>query len=897
MRSRRRRFSGIPVALLLASTSALAADRVAFTTPDLLGAYGLELSRGTAVADFDGDGRLDVAMACRAGFGSGSFVRVWRSSGPRRFRAAEDWAVTSSQPLSLAVDDSNADGFTDIVNVGAFDATVLFGDGAGGFVTGPTRSFPQSGIAGAADVDGDGRVDVLFFGSDGVLRPYYADGAGAFVPGDAIAVGIEFPYAMSVADIDRDGALDVVLPRRIGIASSRVDLARGDGLGGFLAPVTMIPIGRRSSYLFYDADADGDLDAFAAQLQRATLVPYENAGAGSFVARSEIGTVIPAAGPARAVDENGDGILDILVAAPTALIVLPGAGGFAFGPPALIPIAPGTSEGMDLVDIDADGAIDFFQPVAGVGTLITYAPPGGGFGTTLPSAFPAGLTPRAVAAADLNRDGRLDLAVANRGPDSGNGSVTVFSGDGSGGFALRGDYATGARPHVVTTGDFDGDGLLDVAVGKLAGSDVNVLFGDGTGALSAPLGVEFTGPALSIRALDANEDGVDDLMVKSDYDASPDSRSAVLRLADGARGFAAPLVVTGALQAYGAIATGDLDLDGHEDVVARTSFAATVGVEVFYGDGLGGFPRSARTSASSPEPLAVGDVDGDGLPDVVTGSGVVPGRGALGLGILEPFEDPIPNGILRIGDGVLADFDSDGRLDLVGIGVAVAPGDPSAVAVLRGTGGLAFERPADFATADGAAGLAVGDFDRDCHPDVAVATASGVTVLFNRSLDAYAVRAGTVNAAAGPVTDVLFVNGSAGAGAERRVIVARTDPFELRVDAAPSRALSAFALYAWLGEPNGGTVQLLPRGLGRIAMPTPLVPGCRPLPRQIWNNLGFPALLGAPTLPSSPAPSVVVSAPGGLGGRVVAYLQGFIRDAAAPNGRAAVTNGIVLDVR
>ena len=552
------------------------------------------------------------------------------------------------------------------------------------------------------------------------------------------------------------------------------------------------------------------------------------------------------------------------------------------------------------LDVDGDGARDFFQPVLEAGVSLAYGPSGGGFGEMKPVTFAAGESPTAIAAGDLNLDGRLDLAVANRGPDAGSGTVTVFRGNRAGGFTLRGDTTSGARPECLAIGDFDGDGLPDVAVGKRAGANVLVHFGDGSGALMDAREFAFGGPVLAIRALDANEDGVDDLVAKSDQDTTPGSRrSVVLRLADGDRGFGPEVFLPGPLSAYGSLATGDLDLDGHVDVVAETLHHPYFVVEAFYGDGTGAFPRSATTGDGDVlAPIAIGDVDGDGLPDVVTTNGVVPGRGADGFGALEPFAEPLSRGVLGFDPGELVDVDSDGRLDLVAIGIPRAGiNPPRSVAVLRGTGEIGFGALVEHSTSEAARSLAIGDVDGDCKPDVVVATSTGVAILLDRSLDAIAVRAGTVNAAAGPVVDVLFANGSAGAGAERRIVIGRFDPFELRVDAPPSLASAGTCFYAWLGEPHGGTVQLLPRGLGRIAMPTPVRPGCLPRPRQLWNNLGFEPLLGTPTLPSSPAPSVLVSAPGGLGGRVVAYVQGFIRDASAPNGRAAVTNGLVLDVR
>ena len=75
-------------------------------------------------------------------------------------------------------------------------------------------------------------------------------------------------------------------------------------------------------------------------------------------------------------------------------------------------------------------------------------------------------------------------------------------------------------------------------------------------------------------------------------------------------------------------------------------------------------------------------------------------------------------------------------------------------------------------------------------------------------------------------------------------------------------------------------------------MPMPLSGGA-PAPRRVWNNVGRFAALGAPTNASSPAPSVVLSLPA-LGVSATFFLQGLVIDSAAPNGQAAVTNGVLV---
>ena len=155
-------------------------------------------------------------------------------------------------------------------------------------------------------------------------------------------------------------------------------------------------------------------------------------------------------------------------------------------------------------------------------------------------------------------------------------------------------------------------------------------------------------------------------------------------------------------------------------------------------------------------------------------------------------------------------------------------------------------------------------------------------------------RAGNVNGGAGLVVDVLFVNDSAG-GTDRTVRLALSEPLTIYMDAPPAGP-GPFALYAWLAVPQPGAPPIeLPFGIGATCLPTPLA-GESPRPRVIWNNTGRP-IAGAPTFPSSPAPSVVLQRPRGIPRPATAFLQGIIVDRGAPSGRAAVTNAVTIEVR
>ena len=178
--------------------------------------------------------------------------------------------------------------------------------------------------------------------------------------------------------------------------------------------------------------------------------------------------------------------------------------------------------------------------------------------------------------------------------------------------------------------------------------------------------------------------------------------------------------------------------------------------------------------------------------------------------------------------------------------------------------------------------------DGDPNPNVRVDLGA------DEMLPEVAVRFGTVGAAGGRVESVLRVNGSAG-DFERRVVVGAGEAVTLDLDAPSLGPESApFVLYLFDGAPDPETLAVLPRGAGTIGFPPPFLGG---RPRVIWNNVGYEPLLGAPELPSSPAPTRVVDAPNGTAVAAVVTLQGVILDEGSEGSAAAsVTNAVVLEI-
>ncbi len=158
---------------------------------------------------------------------------------------------------------------------------------------------------------------------------------------------------------------------------------------------------------------------------------------------------------------------------------------------------------------------------------------------------------------------------------------------------------------------------------------------------------------------------------------------------------------------------------------------------------------------------------------------------------------------------------------------------------------------------------------------------------------------GTVNLGNRTTTasDVLTVNGEVGDCPDRSVSLERDTPLVIEMTAPPAGPDPAgFALYAWRREPRPDADVAHPFRLGTVCLPTFMTEGL-PKPHIVWNNVGRQRWLGVPNQPSTPAPSVVLNRPGGVGRALTATLQGFIQD----NGSDAdvpgsVTNLIVLRI-
>jgi FG-GAP-like repeat len=286
--------------------------------------------------------------------------------------------------------------------------------------------------------------------------------------------------------------------------------------------------------------------------------------------------------------------------------------------------------------------------------------------------------------ADLNGDGKLDLAVANYGEQLlGDGTISIFLGDGGGTFSSATLYSTqtnlpGAQS--VAIGDLTGDHIPDLAVAS-ASNLISILVGNGDGTFVTQSPLSFSG-----------------------------------------------------LNNNGSIAMADLNGDGRLDL-ALTNFGAATGdtvnpaVTVLFGQVGGGFNRIGLGTGINPSSVAIGDLNGDGHLDLaVTYAGsntvsVLLGDGTGSFSAATPYATGANPQSVAIGD-----LNGDGRLDL-----AVANRDSNTVSVLLGNVGGGFQQQTQYPTGVDPSSVAIGDLNGDGRLDLAVANLStnNVTVLLN----------------------------------------------------------------------------------------------------------------------------------------------------------------------
>ena len=305
-------------------------------------------------------------------------------------------------------------------------------------------------------------------------------------------------------------------------------------------------------------------------------------------------------------------------------------------------------------DLNEDGHLDIVAARSDASSLVVHlGDRNGGFHEAPNSPFPAGDNPTDLSVTDFNGDGLLDVAVANHETDY----VTVLLGDGKGGLQ-KGNNSTVTvpslpHPHGVAAADFSGDACADIAIESRDENQVLVVEGDCEGNFSAEPKRYSVGkwPYYHLRSADLNHDRRSDIVV-----TNTDGSSVSVLLADAADGLKASKTIRIA-EAPFAVAIGDVNADTHPDLIIahrRGSMKQNDldGLTVLLGDGQGEFSSMTPSlvgAGAAPTALATGDWNGDGIDDVAVanqGSNDVTVLLGAPAGLAEAEGSPFPVGQL-----------------------------------------------------------------------------------------------------------------------------------------------------------------------------------------------------------------------------------------------------------
>jgi VCBS repeat protein len=326
----------------------------------------------------------------------------------------------------VLVADFDGDGHLDIAAASSGDpyqTVFLPGDGAGRFgapIRAP-RNYARWIVAG--DLDGDGDLDVVTSDAPKILENR---GGFSFVLRD-LSPDIPYYYAHTIADLDGDGDLDVVGAGQV----PNLDLARNDGAGNFTATRMAIPYGagqfpRKIAAL--DVDGDGDVDLAMPYRLQAKVRLFLNDGNAAFTETTPL-DIGPEAALAIAADVDGDGRKDLVVGTENAppngatagSIVLLRAAGGGLVPWQTIDVGSIPSD-IAVADMNADGTADLVVSCDGGAEgrgIYVILRDGAGFGAPVRFDPPFPVGTRAVAAGDLDGDSRPDVVTCDYGNNVG----------------------------------------------------------------------------------------------------------------------------------------------------------------------------------------------------------------------------------------------------------------------------------------------------------------------------------------------------------------------------------------------------------------------------------------------------------------------------------------------
>jgi hypothetical protein len=581
---------------------------------------------------------------------------------------------------------------------------------------------------GLGDFNADGRLDVAILNvSSGNVSIRLGTGGGAFAGTTNFAVGYS-PQAIAIADLNGDDRLDLAIVGE----TNALSVLLGVGNGNFNAPTTY-STGNTAAYdiVLGDFNGDGRTDIAAANGSQSTFGVLLGNGNGTFQTAVTYPTGGTVCMDCVTGDFNNDGRLDLAGCHITSsnVSVRLGNGDGTFQAATLFACPGiGSLNGVRTADLNGDGRLDLALSRSHTTSNVPIML-GNGNGTfQAPVNYSAGNYPNRVAIGDVNADGRYDLVIPNS--DIAGTQTSVLLGNGNGTFQAAVNLSGGTDPAGVAIGDVSGDARADIVVANFISDNFSVFLN--------------TSPSI----------GITQQPVSQSVTANQNTAFSVVATGTGPfvyqwRHNGVPLVNT---TRYSGVTTPTLTItsvltshEGSYDVVisggcngtnARTSSPAILCVESVPPMCLASFLTPVTfPTGTRPAAVAAGDFNNDGNPDLA-----VPCNTSNNVSILlgNGTGSLLPAANFSVGASpsavAIADFNNDGNADF-----AAANGTASSVSVRLGNGAGGFGSSTTLAVGPTPLAIVAGDLNADGRIDLAVANqiAGNISVLLGVGTGAF----------------------------------------------------------------------------------------------------------------------------------------------------------------
>lgn len=649
-----------------------------------------------------------------------------------------DDAGGTNNPSSVFAADLDGDGDLDMISSSTNDTKLAWYKNTNGSF-GPQQIITENAIRTnqiiAVDLDNDGDQDLINSTYDGIFWYKNTDGQGSFAPSQPVCTSDSHSSNIQAKDMDGDGDIDIIT--NSGATDSISWFENMDGQGTFSEEhvITSDPAIYQKIEVA-DIDGDGDMDILTSDYTNDDVGWFKNLnGQGDFGPKQVITADVQRPQGVSAADLDGDGDLDVLATSQLfdhKLVWYENLNGQGnFGPERFVSPDVQSQFLVTTADLDNDGDLDVISGASYRGTIYWYKNLDGlgNFGPKQQITNQIEFL-REINLADLDNDGDLDLMSASATDDK---IAYYLNTDGQGNFGPQQvvvEINGVNRPYTVMSIDMDGDGDKDILSASNGDDKIAWLENlDGLGSFSAPktISLQLDYP-ISVNAADIDGDGDMDVVSESYYNKTV----AWFENMDG-QGSSFTAHIFSPLNSFPQVTYPmDVDNDGDIDIVSGGD-SGLLWYENTDGQGNFGPFQIINNTAQCIESVKAADMDNDGLLDLVSAdwcNDVLFWHKNNGGGSFAP-QEIISTEISSSFSVVIADMDNDGDQDVL----ASTFGDHSAVWFenIDGQGTFGPLRAVNNNT-DGAYEVYAKDLDGDGDMDVLTASFSSNTVFWHENL-------------------------------------------------------------------------------------------------------------------------------------------------------------------